>query len=179
MLKRIQNRTDSGVVPSLSTKTPEDSMSISGIPSNSNAYSSSTNSRNAFRTDFGALANALNAGDLSGAQAAFSALQSLQPGRFAAATTPSTATNGAQSANAASPIGTDIGALAKALQSGDLSGAQAAFKKVQQDMSSAHRGHHHHHHKPVASPDSTTSSSATSSIDPNDPFAGGNLGLIA
>ena len=152
-------------------------MTISGIPSNSNAYPTSTNDRNSFRTDFGDLASALNAGDLSSAQNAFAALQSLQPGRFGGAS--SSTTSGAQSASGASPISTDIAALSKALQSGDLSAAQTAFKKVQQDMSGAHRGHHHHHPKQATSQDSTTSASSSTSTDASDPFSGGSLGLIA
>jgi len=153
-------------------------MTISGIPSNANAYSTSaTNHRNSFRTDFSALASALNAGDLSGAQSAFSALQSLQPGRFGSSSAP----GGATSANGASPISTDIAALSKALQSGDLTGAQAAFKKVQQDMGSAQRGHHHHHKHD--SGQSSSPSASTTGLDPTqDPLLGaldGQAGIDA
>jgi hypothetical protein len=148
-------------------------MSISGIPSNVNPYSTSaTSNRNSFRADFSALASALNAGDLSGAQSAFSALQSLQPGRFGN----SSSAGGATSANSASPINTDIAALSKALQSGDLTGAQTAFKKVQQDMGSVQRGHHHHHKQggeKASSQDMTT-------VDPTaDPLLDGQSGLVA
>jgi hypothetical protein len=147
-------------------------MSISGISSNSNAYPTPAESnRNAFRTDFSQLARALNAGDLSGPQWAFSALQQLQPGRFAA----SSSSGGSQAVSGTSPIGADIATLGKALKSGDLGAAQDAFKKVQQDMSSVHRGHHHHHHANAAqSVPTATDASAT-----DDPLAGGQLGLTA
>jgi hypothetical protein len=139
------------------TTTAEASMSISGIPSPSNSYfTSPTNGSNSFRTDFSQLADALNSGDLSGARSAFAALQQLQPGRFGAASSSS-----ASGASATSPISTDIATLSKALQSGDLTGAQAAFQKLQQDRGATQQGHHHHHHKRAGGVDSTSNSTAT------------------
>jgi hypothetical protein len=141
-------------------------MSISGIPSPSNSYfTSPTNGGNSFRADFSQLADALNSGDLSGAQSAFSALQQLQPGRFGAASSSgTTGTNGQNATGASNPISTDIATLSKALQSGDLSAAQTAFQKLQQDMSAAHQGHHHHHHKRAGGVDSTSNSGTSAPL---------------
>jgi len=87
--------------------------------------------------DFKALANALQSGDLTGAQQAFAALQKDQPG--------STSTTSASGQN--SQASNDFQSLQNALQSGDLSGAQQAFASLKQDLQGAHRGHHHHHHR--------------------------------
>jgi hypothetical protein len=94
--------------------------------------------------DYTALQNALQAGDLAGAQAAFSALQKdLQ--------TPSQTTQGTGAAGQNAGMiqgGKDPEALANALNSGDLSGAQQAFASLQQDLQSTGRtGRHHDHHQ--------------------------------
>ena len=167
-------RTDTASGLQLDPKNPsEASMSISGIPSNPGSYATSaTNNRSAFRTDFSALAATLDAGDLSGAQSAFAGLQARQPGRFGSSGTP----NDLQNTSGASPIGADIAALSKALHSGDLTGARAAFKKVQQDMGSTHRGHHHHR-KHAADQQNAQS---TSGIDASrDPLLDGQAGITA
>ncbi len=44
-----------------------------------------------------------------------------------------------------SGIGADLTAIGQALQSGDVSSAQTAYAKLQQDLQGV-RGHHHHHH---------------------------------
>ena len=135
-------------------------MSISGIPSNSNAFPApATNSQSQFRASVNDLAKALNAGDMSAAQSAFLAIQQLQPAPLASST------NSGASASTGAPnsLGADIATLGKALQSGDLSSAQDAFKKVQQDLKSVHHGHHHHKHGGgVQSAPSTIQTSATS-----------------
>jgi hypothetical protein len=149
-------------------------MSISGIPSSSNPYSvSAGNNNNPFRTDFTDLANALSSGNLSAAQSAFSAIQQLQPGRFGAA--PSSTSAG--STGSTSPISADFAALGKALQSGDLNGAQAALKQLQQDLGSARQAHHHHHHKRATGAQPTDASSQND--DTNNPLGGGQVGLTA
>jgi hypothetical protein len=147
-------------------------MSISSISSNSYAYPTpDTNNRDQFRTDFSNLATALSSGDLSGAQSAFSALQQLQPGRFS--TSPNA--GGTPGIGATSSIGADIATLGDALKSGNLTAAQDAFKKVQQDMQSMHHGHHHHKQVSSAQSDPTsTSPSATT-----DPLTNGQLSVTA
>ena len=105
---------------------------------------------------FSDLSDALNAGDLQSAQAAFASLQSLQP---------------PGAANAQSPLAADISSLGQALQSGDIKGAQQAFAQLQQDSQSLKGSHHHHRHhgggagSPQANlstdPDSTASTTST------------------
>jgi hypothetical protein len=40
----------------------------------------------------------------------------------------------------------DIDALGQALQAGDLTAAQSAFARLQQDLQAMRGGHHHHRH---------------------------------
>jgi hypothetical protein len=98
------------------------------------------------RTYFDQLQQSLSSGNLSGAQQAFASLQQNLP-------TPASGQNGnqtgSQTGNPNSPssqIQQDFAAVGQALQSGDLSGAQQAFQKFQQDVQSAHHGRHHHRH---------------------------------
>jgi hypothetical protein len=137
-------------------------MSISSISSNSNNYltGSAQNKFSQFQTDFQQLGSALQSGDLSTAQGAFSALQNLL-------TNASAATRSQQSQNGQSTLSTDLNTLGQALQSGNLSNAQAAHTKVQQDMQTvqaSHRSGHHHHQHADASQDSSSASSSTSGI---------------
>jgi hypothetical protein len=67
----------------------------------------------------------------------------------------------------------DMDTLGQAIQSGDLSSAQTAFAKLQQDSQSVH-GHHHHHHKQVAK-DGTSSNSSTDPVQ----SASNNTGSIS
>jgi ribosomal protein S20 len=104
------------------------------------------------------LGQALQSGDLSGAQITFSSLQQLLPSSSAnqAQTTQQTNQN---------TFMTDLNALGQALQSGDLSKAQEAFAKLQQDMQAAHKGHHNH--KADNSHDSISSSNQTNGMQAN------------
>ena len=111
------------------------------------------------------LGQALQSGDLSGAQSVFSSLQQLLSGSSA---------NQAQitQQTSQSAFNTDINALGQALKSGDLSKAQDALAKLQQDMQATHKGHHRHHHRkadnsqnPVSSLNDISESSNTSSDD--------------
>jgi hypothetical protein len=72
------------------------------------------------RSDWKTLTQALQAGDLTGAQKAFATLQADRQ-------------NGLQS-NPASSISTDLTALGQALTSGDLTGAQKAFTTLRSDI---------------------------------------------
>ena len=99
--------------------------------------------------DFKALGNALQSGDLAGAQQAFAALQKDTQTIQSAQSQPS---------GQNSPGSQDFKTLESALNAGDLSGAQKAFATVQQDLQTArksHGGHGHHVHQAPA-PQSTT-----------------------
>jgi hypothetical protein len=93
------------------------------------------------RTDFNNLAKALQSGDLSGAQQAFSDLT--QTGRSTAG-------------NSNNPISKDFAALGDALKSGDLSQAQDAFTKLKQDLQATQQngqaGGAHHAHRGQRAP---------------------------
>jgi hypothetical protein len=115
-------------------------MSVSAISSNVNVYS--TTAQNRFqerRAEFQQLAQALQSGDLTGAQQAFAGLQQNR--------SPSAAQgqNSSQSGQNNS-LAADFNTLGQALQSGDLSSAQKAFATLQKDMQTVHQAHHHHHH---------------------------------
>ena len=104
-------------------------MSISALSSNLiNDLSQQQNPFRQIRQDFGQLANALQSGDLSGAQSAYSNLQQLLQSR-----------PGASNANSNAPntIQTDFASLGQALQSGDLNQAQSVFAQLQKDLQAA------------------------------------------
>jgi hypothetical protein len=102
-------------------------MSISALSSNLvNDLSQQQNPFRQIRQDFNQLASALQSGDLSGAQSAFSSLQQLLQGRQSNA-----------SSNGPSTIQTDFASLGQALQSGDLNQAQNVFSQLQKDLQAA------------------------------------------
>ncbi len=141
-------------------------MTVSGIPSTNNLNQSDWQSTfSQSQQYFNALGQALQSGNLAGAQSAFSSLQQLAP-------TSSQNPTATSSATGTSSIGSAFNALGQALQSGDLAGAQKAFAQVQQDMQTARSGHHHHHHSQASDASATTqdSNGTTSSSS-----ASGNL----
>jgi CubicO group peptidase (beta-lactamase class C family) len=147
-------------------------MSISSISSNSDYYQNyltngSTSLKQQGQQDFTSLADALQSGDLSGAQSAFASLLQLFPNLSPSANSPtqSTATSSAASSSSStSSITNDLSTLGQAIQSGDLTGAQNDFSKLTQDMQSIGGGHHHHHHhKTSAGSQDATLASATGS----------------
>src|ERR1035438_1851225 len=89
---------------------------------------------------FDQLGQALQNGDLKGAQAAFAALQQNAPQG-------TSAQNGQGNGSGQSPFA----ALGQALQSGDLAAAQQAYSQIQQTG-----GHHHHHHGSQSNSSATT-----------------------
>lgn len=165
-------------------------MSISSISSNAGVPQGWQSPFQQARRDFGQLAQALQAGDLAGAQKAYADLQSLQQNN-------QSGTNSAASANSsADPIQNDFQALGQALASGDLTQAQTDFAQLQNDVKSAlqkeggfpglgaaHRGHHHHHHPEVQDQSSSTSitnpADGTGSDSSNAGSAGAGINLIA
>ena len=155
-------------------------MSVAGISSTS-ALSQS----NLFatfqqrRTDFQQLSQALQNGDLTDAQAAYTDLTNLSKNSSSTA------------ANSNSQISQDFAAIGTALQNGDLAGAQQAFATFQQDVKAAFQQrfqnlqsqsqqaqqsqqtqqpsvHHHHHHHHSANNDSQNSGSNGDSISITD-----------
>lgn len=116
-------------------------MSISSVSSSQNTYqpSRAQGDFKQVRQDFSGLVNALQSGDLAGAQNAFSALQQLMQGER-----PGNQSQ-AQGNSTQNQLSTDLAAIGKALQSGDVNSAKDALTKLQQDMQAAPKGHHHHH----------------------------------
>jgi len=124
-------------------------MSVQSVSSSTNPYLSATQASSSnLRSDFNNLITAIQSGDLKSAQSDFSQIQS------AMQSVQGTQQNGSQQ----SQFSTDLAALGSALQSGNVSGAQDALKKLGQDMQSAGKARHHHHHHGGAAPSSTTAS---------------------
>jgi hypothetical protein len=116
-------------------------MSISAINSVTSS-SSSSDLRSLFRqqrTDFQTLATAIQSGDLSAAQSAFSQWQTSQ-GSIA---TVLASKGQARPANV--QINADIQALGGALNTGSISDVQKAFAQLQTDMQAARAAHHGKH----------------------------------
>jgi hypothetical protein len=115
--------------------------------------------------DFKALSNALQSGDLSGAQQALTAFQ--QDVQNVSKSSPWSQLFGQNT-----QAGNDLKTLQNALQSGDLTGAQQAFASLKQDIQGvghAHRGHHHH--KAEAENDGDADDGAQSSSATSNPTA--------
>ncbi len=140
-------------------------MSISSVSANSSlAQTDWRDIMNQWKQDFKQLASALQSGNLAGAQTAFKALQQLQQSNQSGGQS----SNGQQASSSNNPIQNDFAALGKALNAGDLSGAQSAFSQLQTDMQaagsngasggvqSAHHRHHHRHVSSASDSDSTT-----------------------
>jgi len=117
------------------------------------------------RTEFQQLTQALQSGNLTTAQQAFSAL------------TNSAKSSGIQGVR----LTQDLNALGSALQSGNLSGARNAYSAVQQNLqtSSSMAAHHHRPHhggsRLLTSGFPDTSNSGSSSASPSDVFPPLNL----
>jgi hypothetical protein len=129
-------------------------MNVSSIAPAAAPYASPSNAAGA---DFKSLAQALQSGDLAGAQQAWSTLKQDAPWIARASSS-----SAASSTTSTSPIASALQTLGSALQSGDAVGAQQAFSSLQQAMQSAHHGHHHHR----ASQSTAPSQPATSSTAP-------------
>ena len=107
-------------------------MSISALSSNLIADLSQQrqNPFQEIKQDFQQLSSALQSGDLSGAQSAYSNIQQLL-GASSGSSASTTSSNGP------STLQNDFAALGQALQSGDLSTAQSAFSQLQSDFQAA------------------------------------------
>jgi len=157
-------------------------MLVSSINSNTNIHQANneqTKSRQ-IGDNFQQLEQALQSGNLSGAQQAFAALQQLMPNLSAGNQTQNGQQGGSQGL-----FRTDFNAIGQALKSGDLSAAKAAFTKLQQDIQSVNKGHKVHHHHPNMGgsqnsiPSSNGSSSLTNTGNVNSKSVGNNINLTA
>jgi hypothetical protein len=137
---------------SLQQLLPDFTPATAGLTQSSDATTSSGTGSDIspITTNLTALGQALQSGDLSGAQNDFQklmqALQSIGAGhhhhhhhKAAASVT------GDAKSTGTNPIDTDLTALGQALQSTDLTAAQNSFTQLQQDMQTISQGHHHHH----------------------------------
>ncbi|HTX17728.1 MAG TPA: hypothetical protein VMG34_03625 [Bacteroidota bacterium] len=137
-------------------------MSVQGVSGSTNPYLSNlqggySSAGSAFKN----LVSALQSGNLTGAQGAYSALQNLFQGSGAAQSSSSKSSSPEQS-----QVSADFAALGNALQSGNLSAAQDAMKKLAQDAQSSQRAHrhHHHHHGSKAASNATAPSSTSTDV---------------
>ena len=128
---------------------PNSSAGSAGDPTQNGQSGSG---QNQFAADFSAVGQALQKGDLSGAQKAFATLQQDMPsvqGRHhhhrhhhgsanTQGTDSATSNSSAQSTNGSgqNQLVTDLSALGQALQNGNVTQAQAAFTTLEQDMQS-------------------------------------------
>src|SRR5208337_560624 len=108
-------------------------MSISPLSTNLVSDLSQQHRQNPFQQiqqDFNQLASALQSGDLTDAQSAYSNIQQLLGGN-------QNSSNSNTGSNGSNPIQNDFAALGQALQSGDLTQAQSAFLQLQNDVQAA------------------------------------------
>ncbi|HUW50486.1 MAG TPA: hypothetical protein VMV75_05655 [Sulfuricella sp.] len=127
------------------------------------------------KQDFTTLANALQSGDLAGAQKAFASMQqdsqTISQARGGQGSDRdgnndgSKAVQAGQSSQSGKTGMRDLmNQLQQALSSGDLQSAQQAFASVQQSMQANQgQGHHHHHHGGSSQPNAFGTTSAGSS----------------
>ncbi len=101
--------------------------SVSAATASSNPFAS-VSDKNARRSAFTQLNSALQSGDLSSAQAAYSSLTQAGGG------------------NPNSPFAKALQQIGNALQSGDIGQAQQAMNSLHQQMQSQRAEHHGHHH---------------------------------
>jgi hypothetical protein len=107
-------------------------MSISPLSTNLLSDLSQQHRQNPFQQiqqDFSQLASALQSGDLTDAQSAYSNIQQLL-----GSNQNQNSSNSNTGSNGANPIQNDFAALGQALQSGDLTQAQSAFSQLQSDV---------------------------------------------
>lgn len=140
-------------------------MSIASVSSSPASVLPSINSP---RQAFGQLASAIQSGNLTAAQSAYSTLTQ------------------AGNADPNSPFAAAVSQIGDALQSGNISQAQQDLSSLQQQFQSAKGAHHHGHHhvsdgdksQAATSPSSATpsdSATGTTSSDPTAPTTSTNL----
>lgn len=118
-------------------------MTITSVSSTSTT--SFTQPTNTERATFRQMVDAIQSGDLSTAQSAYTSLTQADPNILTS-----------------SPLGQDLSAIGQALQSGDATAAQQALDTLKTDAQKIGGGHHHHHHGHRAS----ATQGSTQGIDP-------------
>jgi hypothetical protein len=138
---------------------------ISGISSSNSSMQTWQAMIQQRKQDFSQLASAIQSGNLTAAQSAFSTLQGLSSQGQSSTVSPSG--NSSSASSSGNTISNDFAALGQALQSGNITNAQSAFAQLQTDMqaqqSSGHHHHHHHHGGAGASGSSTNGQNTVSS----------------
>ena len=132
-------------------------MSILSTGSSNSSQSVISSNWQQRRQSFDALSQALQSGDMTAAQQAFSSLSS---------TFPAGITNDPNS---------PLAKLGQALKSGDLSAAQSAFAEIRGHK--GHRAHHHHHHAAAQSTDPNQTNPATSNPGSTEGLIGSNINI--
>jgi hypothetical protein len=132
-------------------------VSVTGIAANllfqtfaANTAKKSQGSFGQIHSEVQQLGQDLQAGNLTQAQQDFAALAKNFPGATAASQPPTPATNtniSATTSVANNSPSQAFSAVGRALQSGNLSAAQAAFATLQQDLSPSSNGRMHLHHQ--------------------------------
>lgn len=149
-------------------------FSISSISGSISPVQSNLN--NGFGQSLSALQSALQSGNLSTAQTAFSSLLNFFPG-----TSDSTASTASSKASTAgNAVSTDLQSLQSAIQSGNIGAAQSALTKLTTSLQgSKWHGYQHRHHRggglqndltgsslpPVSSTSDSSSSTTNSTAD--------------
>lgn len=115
--------------------------SLSGLhpQAGSSYYTNTRHNVQQKRLDFEQLAQALQNGNLGGAQQAYSALDQL----LSASSQSQGSTGNNQQGSQNNPFSTDLSAVGQALKSGDLAGAQKAFAQLQADIQAFRSTHQH------------------------------------
>ena len=136
-------------------------MSVAGISSTNLYQPSSVNTTSqSRRSEFQQLGQDLQAENLEAAQQDFSQLIQVAP--KTSSSVQSASVN--PQVSAFKSIAQDLNTLGQSLQSGNLSAAQQAYSKVQQDMQGVQKihGHSHHHHGSTST--TTTAPSTTGAL---------------
>lgn len=129
-------------------------MAISPVSSSSNIPPPADSLRQAF----GQLTSAIQSGNLSAAQSAYTTLSQAQPN---------------QDSN---PFSQALSQIGDALQSGDIGKAQAALAALQQQMQGLKGAQHHHGPRPVGGADQSQAAAPVSvNSDPTTPPTSTNL----
>ena len=144
-------------------------MSTSSISSASISSYQLSQQAKGIRSSIRQLGQALQSGDLAGAQQIYGALSQSPQFQNAVANQ----SNGSSDTSGNSFL-QGLTAVGNALQSGDLSGAQQAFSSLQSQIQGASAanaagptqgGHHHHHHVAAAGATSAATSDSSSTDD--------------
>ena len=130
-----------------------------------NPFNSSNDSSDTLANDLKAVETALKTGDISSAQQAFATLKTdMEAARKARGTGPQPPPDDSQddSTSSTGSLADDIKAVAKALNSGDVTTAQQAFATLQADMQAKKAHGHAHGHGPQPPPADSQDASISS-----------------